>query len=72
MTVMIMHMMIMTTSPELPHIIIGRIAMRGIMIMVGIVTTLIMKEAVEEIVIGDDVNHVIGNEIRKVIVGKEI
>lgn len=71
--VMIMHMMmIMTTSPEHPLIIVGRIAMRGIMIMVDIVMILIMKEVVEEIVIGGDANHVIGNELRVVIVGKEI
>lgn len=73
MTVMIMHMMmIMTTSPEHPLIIVGRIAMRGIMIMVDIVMILIMKEVVEEIVIGGNANHVIGKEIREVIVGKEI
>ena len=73
MTVMIMHMMmIMTTSLERPLIIIGRIAMRGIMIIVDIVMILIMKEVVEEIVIGGNANHVIGKEIREVIVGKEI
>jgi len=72
MNVMIMPMKIMTTSPGLPLIIVGRIAMTGIMIMVGIVMILIMKEVVEETVIGGDVNHVIGNVIREVIVGKEI
>lgn len=71
MTMMIMHMMIMATSPVF-RIIGGRIAMRGIMIMVGIVMILIMKEMVEEIVIGGDVNHAIENETRDVLVGKKI
>jgi hypothetical protein len=71
MTVMIMHMMIMATSPVFP-IIGGRIVMRRIMIMVGIVMILIMKEMAEEIVIGGDVNHAIENETRDVLVGKKI
>lgn len=69
MTVMIMHMMIMATS-RVFLTTAGRIAMRGIMIMVGIVMILIMIEAIEEIVIGGNVNH--ENEIRKALVGKEI
>lgn len=71
MNVMIMPMKIMTTSPGLPLIIVGRIAMTGIMIMVGIVMILIMKEVAEETVIGGDANHGIGNVIKEVIVGKE-
>lgn len=71
MTVMIMHMMIMATSPVFPTIE-GRIATRGITIMVGIVMILIMKEMAEEIVIRGDVNHVIENETRDVLVGKKI
>lgn len=71
MTVTITRMMIMATSPVF-HIIEGRIAMRGIMIMVGIVMILIMKEMAEKIVIGSDVNHAIENETRDVSVRKKI
>lgn len=71
MTVMIMRMMIMATSPVF-HIIEGRIAMREITIMVGIVMILIMKEMAKKIVIGGDVNHTIENETRDVSVGKKI
>ena len=71
MIAMIMHMMIMATSPVF-LIIVGRIAMRGIMSMVGIVMILIMKEVVEEIVIGGGANPVIENVIEEVLVGKEI
>jgi len=65
--VMIMCMMIMTIGPASP-IKTGRIAVTGIMTMVGIVMILIMKEAVGEMVIGGGVNPV----IRDVWVGKEI
>ena len=68
---MTIHMMIMATSPVF-LIIVGRIAMRGIMSMVGIVMILIMKEVVEEIVIGGGANPVIENVIEEVLVGKEI
>jgi hypothetical protein len=71
MTAMIMHMMIMATRPVF-HIIGGRIAMTGIMIMVAIVMILIMKKIAEEIVVGGDVNHAIESETRDVLVGKRI
>jgi hypothetical protein len=71
MTAMIMHMMIMATRPVF-HIIGGRIAMTGIMIMVAIVMILIMKKIAEEIVVGGNVNHAIGSETRDVLVGKRI
>jgi hypothetical protein len=63
-TVMIMHMMIMTISHTL--IKIGRIAMRGIMNMVGIVMILIMKEAAGEMAIGGGVDPMIENMTREV------
>ena len=64
-TVMIMHMMIMTISHTL-LIKIGRIAMRGIMNMVGIVMILIMKEAAGEMAVGGGVDPMIENMTREV------
>jgi hypothetical protein len=66
-TMMIMLMMIMTIGPAF-LIKTGRVAVTGIMTMVGIVMILIMTEAVREMVIGGGVNPV----IRDVQVGKEI
>lgn len=71
-TVVIMHMMIMGTSPVFLLIIVGRVAMRGIMITIGIVMILIMKEVPKEIVIGSDAIPAIENETRKVLAGKKI
>ena len=64
-TVMNMHMMIMTISHALP-IKIGRIAVRGIMNMAGIVMILIMKEAAGEMAIGGGVDPMIENMTREV------
>jgi hypothetical protein len=64
MTVMIMHMMIMTISHVLP-IRNGGIAVRGIMNMVTVVMILIMKEAAGEMAIGGGVNPMIENVIRE-------
>ena len=64
-TVMIMHMMIMTISHTL-LIKTGRIAMRGIMNMVGIVMILIMKEAAGEMAVGGGVDPMIENMTREV------
>lgn len=71
-TVVIMHMMIMGTSPVFLLIIVGKVAMRGIMITIGIVMILIMKEVPKEIVIGSDAIPAIENETRKVLAGKKI
>lgn len=64
-TVMIMHMMIMTISHILP-IRNGGIAMRGIMNMVAIVMILIMKEAAGEMAVGGGVDPMIENMTREV------
>lgn len=70
----IMHMVIMTIGLVLP-IKAGRIAVKGITSMVGIVMILIMIEAVEEMVVGGGVDLVIEIGIRVRIegmTGKEI
>lgn len=64
----IMHMVIMTIGLVLP-IKTGRIAVKGITSMVGIVMILIMIEAVEEMVIGGGVDLVIEIGIRVRIEG---
>lgn len=66
-SVMIMHMMIMSIDPVLP-LKTGRIVVKGI--MTGIVMILIMREVVGEMVIGGGVNPVIENVIN--LVEKEI
>lgn len=63
--VTVMIMMIMTIDPVLP-IKVGRIAERGIVILVVLAMILIMTEAAEEMVVGGDMNPVIENVIRDV------
>lgn len=71
MIMMTMHMMMIMAIGLVYPIIIGRIAMRGILIMVDTVMILIMEE-VEEIVIGSDADLGTENMIKDIQVGKEI